>query len=195
MLDQVRCVPGQHGQLAEWQAELGSAADLFVTVNVSARQLLSPRFVDDVSAALETSRLDARHLKLEVTESLVMADPELAADILERFHSRGIRLAIDDFGTGYSSLSYLQRFPFDTLKVDRSFVGRLGRGHSDAIVRAIIQLGKGLAMQVIAEGVETGEQETILRQAGCDMAQGYFFSAARSADEARGLIEAENWAS
>ena len=185
------CVKEACRQLSSWQEELKYAADLFVTVNVSARQLLSSSFVDEVCSALESNGLDASRLKLEVTESLVMADPDLAADMLERFHSRGIRLAIDDFGTGYSSLSYLQRFPFDTLKIDRSFVGRLGRGESDAIVRAIVQLGKGLSMQVIAEGVETAEQEAILKAAGCDMAQGYFFSPPRSADEARGMIEAQ----
>lgn len=164
-------------QLADWRARLPQAADLWMSVNVSTHQLSRDRLVPDVAEILTASGLPARALKIEVTESLVMADPERAASLLGQFRDLGVGLAIDDFGTGYSSLSYLQRFPFETLKIDRSFISGPGGGaEAEPIVQAIVQLGKSLAMQIVAEGVETDEQAASLRGSGCDVAQGYHFA-------------------
>ncbi|WEF35106.1 EAL domain-containing protein [Pseudoduganella chitinolytica] len=145
---------------------------LTVAVNVSARQLKEPRFLDDVLAALHLSGLAPGRLELELTESLLMEDMDGAVAFMHAVRAAGVRLSIDDFGTGYSSLAYLQSFPINQLKVDRKFVQSLpGAGHT--IATAVIALARGFGLAVIAEGVERPEQLEWLRAAGCDHAQGF----------------------
>jgi diguanylate cyclase (GGDEF)-like protein/PAS domain S-box-containing protein len=154
--------------------------DFVIAVNLSARQLRQRRFVNRLAETLARHGVPARRLELEVTESQLMDHPEEALEALGQLKLLGVRLSIDDFGTGYSSLSHLQKFPVDCIKIDRSFLG----GESDpddgheVITRAIIALGHNLKLQVIAEGVETIEQLTFLRDHDCDQMQGYYFSPA-----------------
>jgi len=148
-----------------------------MAVNLSPRQFADERLLRDIDAALAASGLPPVLLQLEVTESMVMRNVSRAARMLEAIHSRGIRLAIDDFGTGYSSLSLMKHFPIDTIKIDRSFVRDLPRDSEDrAITQAIISMGKALGMTVVAEGVETIEQQAFLREHVCDEIQGFLFS-------------------
>lgn len=155
-----------------------------VCVNISARQFQSDDFVDNVKHALKVSELDPRGLELEITEGMVIGDTDAVAAKLEIFAGLGISLAIDDFGTGYSSLAYLKRFPVHQLKIDKSFIQDIAEDHDDAaITDAIIRLGHSLGLSVVAEGVETKEQAQILRQKGCDVLQGYFFSKPIPTDE------------
>jgi diguanylate cyclase (GGDEF)-like protein/PAS domain S-box-containing protein len=150
---------------------------LLISVNLSARQFAQPDLVDQVRQALQTTGLPAAHLRLEITESAVMADAEPAVRTLQALKELGVGLAIDDFGTGYSSLSYLRRFPVDTLKIDRSFVYALGKDkHATVIVSAVVVLAHTLGLAVTAEGVETAEQLARLCAVGCDRAQGFYFS-------------------
>jgi len=136
-----------------------------------------------VRATLEETRLDPRHLELELTESVLMHDAESTVQALNLLKALGVRLAIDDFGTGYSSLSYLRQFPIDTLKIDQSFVREITGGASDdTIVSAIISMGKTLRQRVVAEGIETGEQLAFLKREHCAEGQGYHFSRPVSAD-------------
>lgn len=152
-------------------------APLRMAVNISARQFSPKPLVTLVRQALDTCGLDASLLELELTESLVMQNPEDVIKVLLELKEMGLRLAIDDFGTGYSSLSYLQRFPVDHLKIDQSFVRDIGADPNDAIIaRAIISLGHSLGMSVVAEGVSSAEQLSFLRENGCDEMQGYLFS-------------------
>lgn len=148
-----------------------------VCVNISARQFQSKDFVDTVKGALKKAQLNPNKLELEITEGMVIGDTDAVARKLEILAGLGISLAIDDFGTGYSSLAYLKRFPVHQLKIDRSFINDITEDHDDAaITDAVIRLGHSLGLQVVAEGVETTEQAQILRQKGCDVLQGYFFS-------------------
>ncbi|MCL6649731.1 MAG: EAL domain-containing protein, partial [Chloroflexi bacterium] len=163
-----------------------------VSVNLSARQLQAPALVAEVAQALDAFDLDPRCLKLEITESVMMHDAEGAVATLQALKALGVRLAMDDFGTGYSSLAYLQRFPIDTLKVDRSFVERLVvDADSRAIVRSIVMLARGLALEVTAEGVETIEQLSTLRALGCDRGQGYYFARPMEATELVALLRGD----
>jgi diguanylate cyclase (GGDEF)-like protein len=148
-----------------------------VAVNLSPRQFADERLLRDIDEALVASGMPAALLQLEVTESMVMRNVSRATRMLQAIHSRGIRLAIDDFGTGYSSMSLMKHFPIDTIKIDRSFVRDLPKDSEDqAIAQAIISMGKALGMTVVAEGVETIEQETFLREHACDETQGFLFS-------------------
>jgi EAL domain-containing protein (putative c-di-GMP-specific phosphodiesterase class I) len=145
-------------------------------VNVSALQLDSDALVEDVRAALDATGLDPKRLVLEVTESTLMHDPAAVARRMTALKTLGVRVAIDDFGTGYSSFSYLQQFPVDVLKIDRSFVAAMHESpHALALVEALIQLGRALGLNVIAEGVEEAGQLEMLRRVGLDTAQGYLF--------------------
>jgi EAL domain-containing protein (putative c-di-GMP-specific phosphodiesterase class I) len=145
-----------------------------MAVNLSARQFRQKNLAQRVEAILRDTGLAAHRLELEITESMVMEDPDEAKQILRQLHESGIGLAIDDFGTGHSSLSYLKRFPIDFLKIDRSFVRDIpGSADDVAIVRAIIALAKSMNLQVIAEGVETESQRAFLDMEGCEEAQGY----------------------
>jgi EAL domain-containing protein (putative c-di-GMP-specific phosphodiesterase class I) len=142
---------------------------------VSAVQLREPGFPERVAAILDDCGADARDLVIELTES-VFADDEGVADALRRLRALGLALSVDDFGTGYSSLSYLRRLDVDSVKIDRSFVAGLGGEPRDAaLVRSIIELGHALGLTMVAEGVEQADQEAFLREAGCDLAQGWLF--------------------
>lgn len=147
---------------------------LHVSVNVSPIQFRHPQFLDRIEAILSAADVSAHRVELEITESVLIDDDQRARLILGHIKTLGLRIALDDFGTGYSSLSYLSRYPFDVIKIDRSFVSALGTEEAaDAIVRTIIDLGNGLGMRVVAEGVETVEQAQYLSAAGCDELQGY----------------------
>ena len=151
--------------------------DFIMAVNISARQFQHPDFIKLVTSILSETEFPPTHLELEITESLVMNDLEKSIALMQALRSEGIQLSIDDFGTGYSSLSYLKRFPINKLKVDQSFVRNMTIDTNDAsITRTVILLGQSLNLKVIAEGVETREQLTMLEQYGCDEIQGYFFS-------------------
>jgi diguanylate cyclase (GGDEF)-like protein/PAS domain S-box-containing protein len=164
-------------QLADWQRRFASLPPLAISVNVSARQLIDSRLVEDVRFALAESGLNPESLALEVTESSIMGNADRTLATLNRLKAMKVRLKIDDFGTGYSSLSYLQRLPFDSLKIDRSFVRGLGDGNGSLdIVRAILELARSLRLRVIAEGVETEEQLSSLHLLGCNFIQGFLFS-------------------
>src|SRR3989475_259193 len=150
---------------------------LHMAVNLSARQFADEDLVKDIAAALETTGLQPELLELELTESMVIQNTERAGRVLAEIKKMGVRLAIDDFGVGYSSLTHLKRFPIDTLKVDRSFIRDLPQNAEDkALTEAIIAMGKSLNLTVVAEGVETQEQQTFLRDRACDEMQGFFFS-------------------
>ncbi len=162
-------------QAAEWHAR--GLAPIHVAVNLSARQFADPHLHETIMDALAEARLPGEFLELELTESMVMRHPEQAVRWLTAFKCTGVRLSIDDFGTGYSSLAYLNRFPIDTVKIDRSFIRNVPDSHSDTqITSAVIALGHSLGLTVIAEGAETQKQIDFLRKEGCDEVQGYFFS-------------------
>src|SRR2546423_1453783 len=163
-----------------------------MAVNLSPRQFADERLLHDVDDALAASGMSPVLLQLEVTESMVMRNVARAIKILKAVQSRGIRLAIDDFGTGYSSMSLMKQFPIDTIKIDRSFVRDLPNDSEDqAIAQAIISMGKALGMTVIAEGVETAEQQAFLRNHFCDEMQGFLFSKPLPAQQMADLLSDE----
>ena len=173
-------------QAAAWRAR---GYSLVMSVNVSALQFQQPGFVEGVAAALREAKLPAELLELELTESILVQDAQDALLRLQALAALGVKLAIDDFGTGYSSLSYLKRFPIGRLKIDRSFISGLPDDESDAgIVHAIINLGRALRLQTVAEGVETEAQRQFLREAGCDQYQGYLFAPALAVPAFEGLL-------
>ena len=163
--------------MTAWRVRFPEARRLTLAVNLSARQFIQPDIVDTVRQVLRDTGLPPALLKLELTESTLMGDPETALSAMRRLKALGVALAIDDFGTGYSSLAYLQRFPVDILKIDRSFVRDLPREDEDsrALVRAIAALAGSLRLGVVAEGVETPEQLAMLAQLGCQAMQGFLF--------------------
>ncbi len=164
-------------RMAAWQKINEDYRDMLVSVNISGRHLADERLITDVESALIDSGLRPSCLKLEITESIAMENAEKTIEILGRLKSIGVKISIDDFGTGYSSLSYLHRLPFDTLKIDRSFVINVSEKNEDTqILETIVSLTKTLKKEVIAEGIETIEQLYILQELGCDYGQGYLFS-------------------
>jgi EAL domain-containing protein (putative c-di-GMP-specific phosphodiesterase class I) len=175
-------------QTRAWQ--LAGYGELRVAVNLSPRQFTQKGLAQSIAAILADTGLEARHLELELTESMVMSDVDHAITILRELKKLGVKIAIDDFGTGYSSLSYLRRFPIDVLKIDQSFVGDItSEEDGAAIVRTIISLAHSLRLKVIAEGVETVEQLAYLRAHDCDQVQGYLFSRPVGAGEFETLIK------
>jgi diguanylate cyclase (GGDEF)-like protein/PAS domain S-box-containing protein len=155
-----------------------------VAVNLSVSSIHSPNLVDTVASALRTARLEPSGLQLEITESMLIANPERAMTVLTMLHNTGVKIAIDDFGTGYSSLAYLRQLPIDAIKIDRSFVSEMTTNNNDAvIVRSVIDLGHNLGLEVIAEGVETEDVWDMLRSHGCDLGQGNYISPPVSADD------------
>ena len=164
-------------QARYWLEAYPAAPPLFVSVNLSVKQFNQPGLVAEIARLLEEFRLPPRCLKLEITESVFSDNLEAAVELLKQLRNLGVQLSIDDFGTGYSSLSYLQRFPVDTLKIDRSFVTQMMENEENlAIVRTIVALAQNLGMDVVAEGVETEDQLTLLRKLECENGQGFLFS-------------------
>jgi len=161
-------------QCREWQ---DAGAPIHVAVNVSAKSLLEETLPSKVQSLLDKWNIDPRFLKIEITESSIMADPAHALAIMSMLQSMGVRLSVDDFGTGYSSLTHLRELPIDEIKIDKSFVTGMLTSEADAaIVRTVIDLAHNLGKQVCAEGVEDSETLQKLEEMGCDLAQGYFIS-------------------
>ena len=177
-------------QTVEWQREFGLSDELDISVNLSARHLAEDNIVELLQEVLEKTKIPPASLKVEITESLIMSNPELAAQTLDRIKKLGITLSLDDFGTGYSSLSYLRRFPIDTLKMDRSFVAPIDTDKRDLeLVRMIILLAHTLGMEVVGEGIETESHLDLLRGLDCEYGQGYFFSRPLPAGEVAALLK------
>ena len=169
-------------QNAEWQQT--GLRPIRVAVNLSARQFRSDNLLGDIDAALAETTLPASSLELEITESMVMDDPERVIKLLGAIHAKGIHLSLDDFGTGHSSLAYLKRFPIHCVKIDRAFIKDIPANTDDvAIARTIVAMAQALNLSTVAEGVETAEQLELLKTMGCDQIQGYFFSRPLSSDD------------
>ncbi len=182
-------------KLASWQQSSPIYKNLIMSVNISGKHLSNDELFDEIEEVLDTYNLAPETLKLEITESVAMENAEQTIEILNKLKQIGIQLSIDDFGTGYSSLNYLHRLPFDTLKIDRSFVYAVGEdGENSEILQTIISLAKNLKMKVIAEGIETEKQLSMLRTFGCDFGQGYLLSKPKSTEETEELLQNNaNW--
>ena len=173
-----------------WQQQFGAARTLGMSVNISPRQFAQRGLVQGVETVLRETGVFPPAIKLEITESGTMGDPERAVRVLSQLKSLGVQLSVDDFGTGYSSLSYLHKFPLDILKIDRSFVSGLTRNkESRQIIKTMMALARGLHMKVIAEGIENREQSVELQRLGCSLGQGYFFSKPLAAPDALALLK------
>jgi diguanylate cyclase (GGDEF)-like protein len=180
-------------QMRVWDAEFPDTAGLTINVNLSARQCMEPELVRDVAQVLADTGLAPERLKLEITEGVVLEHSDAVVAILNELRALGVQLGLDDFGMGYSALSYLQRFPFQTLKIDRSFVDGMKDGGNGEIIRAIVSLAAGLAMSVTAEGVETAEQVTRLRELACESGQGYYFFKPLDRADAHAVLQSRKW--
>lgn len=176
-------------QIGDWQKRFPQANDLSVSVNLSAKQLLQPHLIERIMKSLAENNLLPRHLKLEVTESVVMEHAEESLKVLDRLNKFGIGVSTDDFGTGFSSLSYLHQFPFVRLKIDRSFISQIENDQkSEAIVKTILMLSQSLNIEAVAEGIENENQMDKLKSFGCHLGQGYLFSKPIKAEEVERLI-------
>jgi len=162
--------------------ELGADSGLTMSINLSIKQLQHSDIVADVRDALAEAEIEPEILTLEITETVLMADTELAVRRLLELKELGVRLALDDFGTGYSSLSYLSRFPVDILKMDRSFLREGATPEANGMATAVLALGATLSLEVVAEGIELSEQWQTLRDLGCKLGQGFLFSRPMDAD-------------
>jgi EAL domain-containing protein (putative c-di-GMP-specific phosphodiesterase class I) len=163
---------------------------LNISVNASWRQLERPEFVAEVREALSRSGLAAEALTLEISEAALMRKPEATGKLLDQIRALGVQIAVDDFGTGYRSLAYLRRFPVDSLKIDRTFITGLARSHeAQALTHTLIELGKALGLQTLAEGVEEGDQLSELKSVGCDLAQGFLFARPMAAEALEAFLE------
>lgn len=180
------------GNVKRWQDAFDPAGTLYVSVNVSAAELAQRDFVQQVAATLRETGLDPRHIKLELTESAAMADPDRAQRQLQELQSLGIRISLDDFGTGFSSLSYLLRLPIHTLKIDRSFVNEIDTNDRKRhVLDTIIALARGLNIEVVAEGIETSGEAACLNALNCQYAQGFYFSMALELDAAEAMLSTQ----
>jgi len=165
--------------LRRWDEQVKSELPLFMSVNISSKQFLRPSLIDDIKEILDETGLPPDQLKLEITETALMEDVHETIPLIQRLKDLGVQIVIDDFGTGYSSMSYLQQLPIDTLKVDQSFISRIENnndGENKNIVETIVSLAHKLGLKVVAEGVETDKQHSVLSQMNCNMAQGFLFS-------------------
>lgn len=179
-------------RLRDWDRRNGGGSTFSLAVNLSARELTHPDVVPTVLNAVRRSALDPNRLTIEVTESTAMADRDSGFRALRELSEQGVRIAIDDFGTGYSSLDHLREMPADILKIDRSFVAGMAANSPDsALVAAAIAMGRALDMEVVAEGIETTEQASDLRELGCLLGQGYLFAKPLPPEELDGLLEAD----
>ena len=177
-------------QISEWRERFPLKTELSVSVNLSTKLLINSDLPQQVREIMQKMNLNPRSLKLEVTETSVMENADIALQILSELSDFGVRISSDDFGTGYSSLSYLHRFPFERLKIDRSFIGKMDRdSKSEEIVRTILTLAENLGLEVVAEGIETHEQFARLRELGCQFGQGYLFSQPVAATAAEKLLD------
>jgi EAL domain-containing protein (putative c-di-GMP-specific phosphodiesterase class I) len=177
-------------QMKQWHAMYPELSPLTVSVNLSGKQLSQPDLIQDIKTILQETDLDPSFLELEITESVIMENAEYAADMLSQLRDLRVQINVDDFGTGYSSLSYLHRFPVNNLKIDQSFVSRIGIDEENSeIISTILTLARNLGMDVIAEGVETKEQLYHLQALGCEQGQGYYFSVPVDHENASALIE------
>jgi diguanylate cyclase (GGDEF)-like protein len=176
-------------QMRTWARELPDCADLTINVNLSARQCMQADLVTSVERILTDTGLPPARLKLEITEGVVLENSEAVVGMLNALRALGVQLGLDDFGTGYSALSYLRQFPFQTLKIDRSFVDGMRADGNAEIIKAIVSLAGGLAMDVTAEGIETAEQVRDLRDLECQYGQGYFFFKPLTKDDARAVLQ------
>jgi EAL domain-containing protein (putative c-di-GMP-specific phosphodiesterase class I) len=171
-------------QAALWRIRFPDLEAFSIAVNVSALQLNDPAFVDDLSAVIDAFSMQPEHLTLELTESVMIHDDHGTAARLRQIRELGVRIAIDDFGTGYSSLGYLQQFPVDVIKIDRSFTERMSAdGRNFEVTRSIVELGRSLDVEIVAEGIEHGGQLAAFRSLGCTHGQGYYFGRPVPADE------------
>jgi len=178
-------------QCRRWQ---DAGAPVHIAMNISARSLLDQELPRKVQNALDRWAVDPRFLKIEITESSIMADPAHALAILSMLQSMGVRLSVDDFGTGYSSLTHLRELPIDEIKIDKSFVGQMTTSDADAaIVRTVIHLAHDLGKQVCAEGVEDEATWRMLGELGCDLAQGYWIARPMPASELTRWLEDTSW--
>jgi diguanylate cyclase (GGDEF)-like protein len=179
-------------QITAWDRRHPSARSLSISVNVSTVQLAAPGLIRDVQSELERSGIAPRRVMLEITEGSLAKDTGRTIEVLEQLRELGLRIAIDDFGTGYASLSHLQRLPVDILKVDKSFVAALSEGgRSRELLEAILGVGRALSLAVVAEGIEAQSQMTVLREMGCEMAQGYLVGKPSPAEVAESLLGAD----
>ncbi|MEF2553113.1 EAL domain-containing protein [Aurantimonas sp. A2-1-M11] len=175
-------------RIGDWQRMTGDE-NLFVSVNISSRQLIRQDLIGDVKTVLERYRISPNSLKLELTESLVMDNPERSAQLLNRLKALGVGLSLDDFGTGYSSLAYLMGFPFDTLKIDQSFLKNNSQPQRPIILHSIVTMAHDLGLKVVAEGIESDADVMQLRQLGCEYAQSFKFSPPLSSDQVRKILD------
>lgn len=176
-------------QMSKWQSMAPDYRSLMVSINISGKHLGNNDLIHDVERAIDMTHIDPSSLKLEITESAAMENPEHTVNMLTSLKELGVQLSIDDFGTGYSSLSHLHKLPFDTLKIDRSFVSSVGEsGENSEILQTIISLAKNLRMRVVAEGIETESQLKVLQNLGCDFGQGYLMAKPKSREETEKLL-------
>jgi EAL domain-containing protein (putative c-di-GMP-specific phosphodiesterase class I) len=182
-------------QLRAWHKLFPSDPPLTLNVNITPKQFAQPELASEIGKTLQETGLDPRCLNLEITETIAMADAKKSAVVLAELKQLGVSLDIDDFGTGYSSLSRLQGFPVDTLKIDRAFISRIDTDlATHEIVRVIVMLAHGLRLKVVAEGVETQAQVDLLKDIGCELAQGYFYSKPVAAETIEQLLKTHSTA-
>jgi EAL domain-containing protein (putative c-di-GMP-specific phosphodiesterase class I) len=177
-------------QAAAWRAELGDRAPLPLFLNLSARQLVRPDLMATVARAVTEAGIDFGDIGVEVTESVLIDASAISMRNVRALRGAGVRVLLDDFGTGYSSLRHLNTLPLDGLKIDQSFIAGMEHdSRNEAIVRAVAAMGREMGMRVVAEGIETPEQEALAREFGCAMVQGFRFATAVRPEDMRGLLD------